>query len=113
VSAVTHALFSVDELKPGAARKVEVDGHVIALVRIDDDVYALGDTCSHDDVSLSEGYVEADDRSLECWRHGAQFDLATGEALTLPATRPVPTYEVEVIDGRVLLTIEPDEENAR
>ncbi len=76
-------------------------------------VYALGDTCSHDEVSLSEGCVDADDRSLECRKHGAQFDLTTGEPLTLPATRPVPTYEVEVVDGRVLLTVEPDEENAR
>ncbi len=113
MSAVTHALFTLDEMTPGSARKVEVDGHVIALVRIDDDVYALGDTCSHDEVSLSEGCVDADDRSLECRKHGAQFDVTTGEPLSLPATRPVPTYEVEVIGGRVLLTVDPDEENAR
>jgi len=90
MSAVTHALFALD-----------------------DDVYTLGDTCSHDDVSLSEGFVEADDRSLECSRHGARFDLTTGGALTLPATRPVPTSVVEVIDGRVVLTVEPGEERAR
>lgn len=113
MSAPTHELCALDELAPGSARKVDVDGHAIALVRIDDDVYALGDTCSHADVSLSEGYVEADDRVVECWKHGARFDLTTGEPLTLPATRPVPIYEVEVIDGRVLLTIEPDEENPR
>ena len=101
----THRLFRLDELESGAARKVEVDGRAIAVVRIDDDVYALGDTCSHDDVSLSEGYVEADDKAIECWRHGAQFDLTTGEPLTLPATRPVPSYVVEVVDGDVQLTI--------
>ena len=113
MSAVTHALFALDELQPGTARRVECEGRSISLVRIDDDVYAIGDTCSHDDVSLSEGYVEVDDHAVECWKHGAQFDLTTGEALCLPATRPVPTYEVEVINGRVLLTVDPDREDAR
>ena len=105
MSAGTHVLFPLDELESGSARKVELDGRVIAVVRIDDDVYALGDTCSHDDVSLSEGFVETDDKAIECWRHGAQFDLTTGEPLTLPATRAVPTYVVEVVDGEVQLTI--------
>jgi len=68
-------------------------------------VYALGDTCSHADVSLSDGFVEADDCALECPRHGAQFDLKTGEPLTLPAVRPVPVYEVEVIDGDVVVRL--------
>ncbi len=104
---VVHTLFPLAEIEPGTARKVEVDGRTIAVVRIDDDVYALGDVCSHEEVSLSEGYVEADDHALECWRHGAQFDLTTGEPLTLPATRPVPVYDVAVVDGQVQLTIEP------
>jgi 3-phenylpropionate/trans-cinnamate dioxygenase ferredoxin subunit len=102
----THDLMALEEIEPSTARKVTVDGREIALVRIDDDVYALGDTCSHDDVSLSEGYVDADDCRIECWRHGAMFDLATGEPTTLPAIRPVPVYDVAVVDGRVVLTIE-------
>jgi 3-phenylpropionate/trans-cinnamate dioxygenase ferredoxin subunit len=110
LTSTTHTLFALDELAPGGARKVEVDGHTIAIVRIDDDVYALGDTCSHDEVSLSEGYVEADDRAIECWRHGALFDLATGEPLSLPATRAVPVYEVAVVGGQVELTVRADEE---
>ena len=94
------------ELAPGTARRVEVDGHVIALVRIDDDVYAIGDTCSHQNISLSEGEVDADDRTIECWKHGSTFSLETGEALILPATRPVPVYEVRVDGGDIVVEID-------
>jgi 3-phenylpropionate/trans-cinnamate dioxygenase ferredoxin component len=108
----THTLFPLGDIEPGTARKVTVEGHEIALVRIDDDVYAIGDTCSHAEVSLSEGFVEADDCMIECGRHGALFDLRTGEPASLPAVRPVPVYDVAVVDGMVRLTISdpaPDE----
>ena len=67
-------------------------------MRIGDAFHAVGDECSHEDYSLAEGEVWADERELECPRHGSTFDLRTGEACTLPATRPVPVYEV-VLDG--------------
>ncbi|MEO0491882.1 MAG: non-heme iron oxygenase ferredoxin subunit [Actinomycetota bacterium] len=107
-----YTLFSLDSMESGAAQKVTIDDRDILLVRIDDDVYALSDTCSHADVSLSGGFVEADDCAVECPKHGASFDLRTGEALTLPAIRPVPTYEVAVVDGDVVLTLAPLEEDA-
>ena len=100
-----YTLFPLATIEPGTAQKVTIDGRDIALVRLDDDVYAIGDTCSHADVSLSEGFVEADDCAIECERHGALFDLKTGEPLSLPAVRPVPTYDVAVVDGDVVLTI--------
>lgn len=100
-----HELFALEELESGTARKVELEGHQISLVRIDDDVYAIGDICSHEDVSLSEGYVDTEDCLLECWRHGAMFDLRTGEPETLPAVRPVPTYDVSVVDGMIQILI--------
>ena len=93
------------ELAPGTARKVEVDGHVVALVRIEDDVYAIGDTCSHANVSLSEGEVLADEREIECWKHGSTFSLVTGEPQTLPATQPVPVYEARVEDGQIIVVV--------
>jgi 3-phenylpropionate/trans-cinnamate dioxygenase ferredoxin subunit len=93
------------ELAPGTARKVEVDGHIVALVRIDDDVYAIGDTCSHANVSLSEGEVLPDEREIECWKHGSTFSLVTGEPLTLPATQPVPVYEARVDDGQIVVVV--------
>jgi len=107
-----HDLFPLDEFEAGTARKVEIDGREIALVRIEDDVYALGDTCSHDDVSLSEGFVEEDECAIECSKHGALFDLKTGAPLSLPAVRPVPVYDVAVVGGRVQVTIETVSEEA-
>jgi 3-phenylpropionate/trans-cinnamate dioxygenase ferredoxin component len=87
---------------------VEIGSRAIAIVRIGDDVYAIGDVCSHQEISLAEGEVDPEERTIECWKHGSEFSLETGEALTLPATRPVPVYDVRVDDGQVVLVV-PDE----
>ena len=85
-----------DDLASGEARRFDVGGDRVALVRIGDDFYAIGDRCSHEDYSLAEGEVWADECELECPRHGSTFDLRTGEACSLPATKPVPVYAVSV-----------------
>jgi len=95
------AVARLDDLAPGTPQRVEVEGHTIALVRCGDRVYAIGDRCSHADVSLSEGEVLCDEPSIECWKHGSTFLLTTGEPTTLPATRPVPVYEVILEGGDV------------
>jgi len=82
-----------------------VKGHEIALVRIDDKVYAIGDRCSHADVSLSEGEVLCDTKELECPRHGSSFSLETGIPSTLPATQPVRVYVARVENGRVIVEV--------
>ena len=95
-------ICAVEELEPNQAVKIEIDGIPIALVRDSaGDVFAIGDTCSHADVSLSEGFVEDD--TLECWAHGSKFSLVTGKPLTLPAYEPVPVYQVELVDGYVYI----------
>jgi 3-phenylpropionate/trans-cinnamate dioxygenase ferredoxin subunit len=99
-------LCARDELAPGSARCFDVDGHRVALVRIDDDFYAVGDTCSHADFSLSEGDVWPDELEIECPKHGSTFSLTTGEPQTLPATQPVPVYEV-VVDGNDVKVVVP------
>jgi 3-phenylpropionate/trans-cinnamate dioxygenase ferredoxin component len=101
-----HVVCRFDDVAPDSTRRVDVEGHRIALVRVGDDLYAIGDRCSHANISLSEGEIDAEERTLECWKHGSEFSLETGEALTLPATRPVPTYEVRVDDGDVVVVIE-------
>jgi len=98
-------LCAIDEIAPGEARKFEVGRHKICLVRIDDDFYAIGDVCTHADVSLSEGEVFADTLEIECWKHGSSFSLVTGEPNALPATKPEPVYEVTVVDGQVLVKV--------
>ena len=96
----------LEDLAPGTARQVIVGEHRIAVVRIDDDVYAIGDVCSHQDISLSEGEVLCEERSIECWKHGSAFSLETGEPTSLPATRPVPVYVARVVDGEVEVVVE-------
>ena len=83
-----------DDLKSGESRRFDVGGHRIAVVRIEDDFYAIGDRCSHADVPLSEGDVWEDEREIECWKHGSTFSLVTGEPQSLPATQPVPVYRI-------------------
>jgi 3-phenylpropionate/trans-cinnamate dioxygenase ferredoxin component len=99
-------LCPLDDLAPGSARRFDVGGHRIAVVRIDDDVYAIGDRCTHADVSLSEGEVDTDERTIECWKHGSTFSLETGEALVLPATRPEPVYDVRVDGGQIVVVLD-------
>ena len=88
--------LSYASLADGKPVLIEKDGESICVTRIGDEVFAIGDTCSHSDASLSEGDVT--DFKIECWLHGAEFDLRTGEALTPPAVMPVKKYSVTV-DG--------------
>lgn len=94
-----------DDLAPGQARRFDVAGRAVAVVRIGDDFYALGDTCSHEDYSLSEGEVWAEECEIECPKHGSTFDLRTGEPQTLPATAPVPVLEVSVDGDDVVVAV--------
>jgi 3-phenylpropionate/trans-cinnamate dioxygenase ferredoxin subunit len=94
-----------DELEPSTSRRFDVGPHRIALVRIEDDFYAIGDTCSHEDYSLSEGTVFDEECELECWKHGSTFDLRTGEPRSLPATKPVPVYTVKLEGDDVLVEL--------
>ena len=94
----------LQKLPRGRGVRVTIGDHRIAMFRIGDDVYAIGDRCSHAEASLAEG--ELWDTSVECPRHGSEFDLATGEPQALPATELVPVYEVSVEDGTVYVEVE-------
>lgn len=94
----------LDKLPRGRGVRVTIGDHRIAMFRIDDHVYAIGDRCSHAEASLAEGEVW--DTSVECPRHGSEFDLETGQPGALPATEPVPVYEVSVEEGTVYLELE-------
>jgi len=94
-----------DDLTPGTATKVDVNGIAVALVRIGDEVYAIGDLCSHANVSLSDGEVWCDEKQLECPRHSSAFSLETGVPATLPATQPVPVFDVTVVNGDVVVEV--------
>jgi 3-phenylpropionate/trans-cinnamate dioxygenase ferredoxin subunit len=75
---------------------LEIDGEFVCLVRTGGEVFALGDTCPHAEVALSEGEVYG--HTVECWMHGSRFDVRTGKPTAPPAIEPVPVYPVRV-DG--------------
>ena len=96
-----HDVCALSDLVVDSATRYVIDGQGIALVRIGDDVYAIGDRCSHANFSLSEGELNCGQKTLECWRHGSEFSLETGKPISLPATKAVPVYNVVIEDGRV------------
>lgn len=96
---------TVDELEENKAYRVVLDGIPMAIVRDSAGaVHAIGDTCTHGDISLSEGFV--DEGTIECWAHGSLFSLKTGAALTLPAYEPVPVFTVTV-DAEGVVYVDP------
>lgn len=105
----TFVVAALTDIESGGVKKFEVNGRSVAVVRIGDKVYALGDTCSHADVSLSEGDVWPDSKELECWKHGSAFSLETGIPSTLPAIKPVPVYDATVVDGNIVIVVDTED----
>lgn len=91
------------DMEEGQGKKICHGGQVVAVFLTEGQVYAIDDRCSHAEASLSEG--EVFETEVECPLHGAVFELTTGEALTLPATRPVVTYPTRVEEGMVLVRV--------
>jgi len=103
---MSERVCSVDELEQDVALRVLVGETAVALVKDSSGaIHAIGDTCTHGDISLSEGFVE--DGTLECWAHGSKFDLRSGRPLTLPAYQPVPVFRVTVEGTDVLVDPTP------
>jgi 3-phenylpropionate/trans-cinnamate dioxygenase ferredoxin subunit len=88
--------LSLATLLEGKPQRIEKNGESICVARVGAEVFAISDTCSHSEASLSEGDILG--FKIECWLHGAEFDVRTGEALTPPAVAPVKSYPV-TIDG--------------
>ena len=88
--------LSLATLTEGKPQRIEKNGESICVARIGAEVFAISDTCSHSEASLSEGDILG--FKIECWLHGAEFDVHTGEPLTPPAVAPVKLYPV-TIDG--------------
>jgi len=94
------------DIPPGHAARIEIDGVPVAIFNCDGTFYALDDTCSHAEASLSEGDLDTDRCAVECPLHGSTFDLRTGDALTLPAVEPVRAHHAEVAaDGTLRVAL--------
>ena len=100
-------LCRVDDVPEGEVRRFEVAGHEIAVANLGDEGFrAVGDICSHAHYFLHEGEVDADFGTIECPKHGSTFDLDTGKPRSLPATQPVPVYNVKIEDDEVKVEID-------
>jgi 3-phenylpropionate/trans-cinnamate dioxygenase ferredoxin component len=91
------------DLEDATPRRVEVDGVPVCLVRLGDTVKAVHDTCSHQQWSLADGMVW--DNGIECSLHGSTFDLDTGAPSSLPASKAIPTFPVQLDGDAVLIDV--------
>lgn len=101
------ALGPVAELPDGRGIRVDYGEHRVAVFRVGESLYAIGDRCSHAEASLAEGELFA--LEVECPRHGSEFSLETGEPASFPAIKPVPVYQVLVEGDQATLLIEEGE----
>ncbi len=90
------------DVPPGSVVRVDVDGHRVALANVDGQFYAIDDTCTHEDASLSEGGIAGE--IVVCPKHGSRFNVKTGRVMSLPAVRSVAVYPVRVEGDTVLIS---------
>ena len=95
----------VEDLRPGEVRIVDAGSVTVGVYNLEGELYAIEDRCSHDDGPLCEGDFDPDEGVVVCPRHGANFDIRTGRALTLPAYLPVSTFPVRVENGMIRVEI--------
>lgn len=96
---------AADEFPPGSSKIVRHGSLFVGVYNCGGELYAIEDRCSHDDGPLCEGDWDEDFCRVICPRHGSAFDLASGRPMSLPATEPVETYPVRVVDGSVVLEL--------
>tara|TARA_B100001778_G_scaffold288644_1_gene257095 strand:- start:939 stop:1310 length:372 start_codon:yes stop_codon:yes gene_type:complete len=98
-------LCRVSELKNGEATRIEIGDLKLSASKINESIYVVSDMCTHANYSLSDGPLHAGNLTIECWKHGAQFCLSTGAALTLPATKPLDTFPTKVYGENVYINL--------
>lgn len=96
---------TVDEVADPGSMLVEVEEQLVVIIHAAGHWYALDDVCTHDGGPLSDGPVEVEDKSIACPRHGAKFSLESGDAMTMPATKPTRSHEVKVEGNQVLVKL--------
>ncbi|HEX2091807.1 MAG TPA: non-heme iron oxygenase ferredoxin subunit [Longimicrobiaceae bacterium] len=96
---------SLEEVPEGEVVGVEAGGARLCLARVEGEVYAFQDRCSHREFPLSSGELDSEECTITCEWHGARFDIRTGEPQCLPATRPIPVYACRVDGGEIYVDV--------
>lgn len=96
---------AADSIREGSVHSFEHGDTEIAVARCDGELYAFSNICTHALAYLSEGDLDTDDCTIECPLHGARFDITTGKVRAFPATKPLPTYELRVVDGQIEVAV--------
>ena len=99
-----RASIRARELAEGTVLRVDLEGEPVAIARVEGEVCAVSDTCTHEEASLAEGFLEG--HVIECPRHGACFDLRDGRVLSLPAVKALRTYPVKIEDDMIWVGLE-------
>lgn len=94
----------VSDVPPGRVKFFEVGDEDVALCNLDGEIHAIANVCTHDGGPLAEGYLLGDE--IECPRHGARFNVRTGEVKTLPAIIPIPTYRVKIEGDEIWVDVD-------
>ena len=89
-----HRVAKVSDIAPGTTRQVVADSTHVLLCNVDGKIYAIEDVCTHDGGPLEQGTLEGE--CIVCPRHGATFDVKTGDVVTLPAVVPLLTFDVTI-----------------
>lgn len=100
-----HRVAAVSEVPDPSSLLVEVDDRLVVLIHAAGHFYALDDVCTHDGGPLSDGPLDAEHGTIACPRHGAEFDIKTGAAVTMPATKPTIAHEVKVEGDQVFVRL--------
>ncbi|MBU6174587.1 MAG: non-heme iron oxygenase ferredoxin subunit [Planctomycetes bacterium] len=100
---VYHFACNFSNLTPNVPYSAEIEDRFVMITLIDGEVYCIDDTCTHDGGTLGDGEVSG--HCIACPRHGAKFDLRTGDALSMPATEPTVSHEVKIEDGKVFVKL--------
>jgi 3-phenylpropionate/trans-cinnamate dioxygenase ferredoxin subunit len=96
---------SIEDVPPGHAARVEIDGVPVAIFNLDGEFLCLDDTCSHAEASLSDGDLDTSRCAIECPLHGSAFSLRTGDPLSLPAVEPVRVHQVDTSGGVIRISL--------